>query len=93
MIENHPSSIMLQDNDGVIVYINKSACDFYGYTSGEIIGMNIADINTFTKNEILFELSEAKRENRNHKSHHLLLSLVLAQHIYQSLLFLEKLEI
>ncbi|MBI9011281.1 MAG: EAL domain-containing protein [Clostridiales bacterium] len=66
MIENHPSSILLQDNDGMIVYANKSACDFYGYTANEIIEMNISDINTFTKNEVLFELSEAKRENRNH---------------------------
>ena len=66
MIENHPASILLQDSNGELVYINKSACDFYGYTSDEMMGMNISDINTFTDNEVLFELSEAKRENRNH---------------------------
>lgn len=41
---------------GIILEVNQSACEFYGYAKDELIGMDIFAINTLPRIEILKEL-------------------------------------
>ncbi|MCX5993953.1 MAG: PAS domain S-box protein [Chloroflexi bacterium] len=45
MLDLVSDSVFLLDIKGNIKYVNKSACDFLGYTQDEMTGMNIADVN------------------------------------------------
>jgi PAS domain S-box-containing protein len=45
MLDLVSDSVFLLDIKGNIKYVNKSACDFLGYTQDEMTRMNIADVN------------------------------------------------
>ncbi|GAB5604785.1 EAL domain-containing protein [Sideroxyarcus sp. TK5] len=66
MFESHSSPMLLIDPEsGAIVNANEAAASFYGYGIGQMQHMNIADINTHTRDELLHERQQALREERN----------------------------
>ncbi len=67
-IFNSHGSIMLFINQesGKIIYANKTAQEFYGYTEQELIGKNISDINLLTDEETAAEMRAAASEERNY---------------------------
>jgi diguanylate cyclase (GGDEF)-like protein/PAS domain S-box-containing protein len=66
MFESHSSPMLLIDPaSGAIVDANRAAALFYGYGEEQMRQMNIADINTHTREELLHERQQALREERN----------------------------
>jgi PAS domain S-box-containing protein len=66
MFESHASPMLLIDPaSGAIVNANRAAAVFYGYGEARMQQMNIADINTQTREELLLERQQALREERN----------------------------
>ena len=52
-IENANDAVYLNDRDGNIYYVNRSACEQLGYSYTELTNMNIADIDTsFSVNKL-----------------------------------------
>jgi diguanylate cyclase (GGDEF)-like protein/PAS domain S-box-containing protein len=67
MFESHASPMLLIDPEsGAIVNANRAAAAFYGYGIEQMRQMNIADINTQTREELLHERQQALREVRNY---------------------------
>jgi PAS domain S-box-containing protein len=67
MLDEHGAVILLIDNaNGEILYANKAAANFYGYSRARLQTMNISEINTLSEEEILSEMQAAASENRNH---------------------------
>jgi diguanylate cyclase (GGDEF)-like protein/PAS domain S-box-containing protein len=67
MFERHSSPMLLIDPiDGEIVNANLAACKFYGYTINDMRGMNIAQINTQSPEEISAERSRALALEQNY---------------------------
>jgi diguanylate cyclase (GGDEF)-like protein/PAS domain S-box-containing protein len=67
MFERHSSPMLLVDPlGGEIVNANLAACKFYGYTINEMRGMNIAQINTQSPEEISAERSRALALEQNY---------------------------
>jgi PAS domain S-box-containing protein len=65
LFENHSSIMMLiEPETGVIIDVNKTAADFYGYP--EIIGKSIHDINTLTSEDLQKEIVRASRLDQNY---------------------------
>ncbi|MBA3024007.1 MAG: EAL domain-containing protein [Gammaproteobacteria bacterium] len=66
MFEVHSSPMLLIDPEsGAIVDANNAAAAFYGYGEARMRQMNISDINTQTREELLHERQQALREERN----------------------------
>ena len=66
MFDGHGSSMLLIDSQsGSIVYANKSASDFYGYSIEQLKSMKITDINTLSPEETSKEMQDAVQKNRN----------------------------
>ncbi|MGM0603527.1 MAG: sensor domain-containing diguanylate cyclase/phosphohydrolase [Bacillota bacterium] len=67
-IFNSHGSIMLFINQesGKIIYANKAAREFYGYSEQELIGKNISEINLLSEEEISAEMEAAASEERNY---------------------------
>jgi PAS domain S-box-containing protein len=64
---NHPSIILLIDEKTHdIVVANKRASEFYGYSQDELANMNIADINTYSEDEIYREMRLSRAEGRRY---------------------------
>ncbi|OPX54168.1 PAS domain S-box-containing protein/diguanylate cyclase (GGDEF) domain-containing protein [Oceanospirillum multiglobuliferum] len=51
---------------GVIVDVNKAACEYYGYSAHELKGMPITQINILSEQEIRIAMQEAERDKRSH---------------------------
>jgi diguanylate cyclase (GGDEF)-like protein/PAS domain S-box-containing protein len=67
MFEGHSSPMLLIDPaSGAIVDANHAAAAFYGYGETLMQQMNISDINTQTREELLHERQQALREERNY---------------------------
>jgi len=67
MFEGHASPMLLIDPEsGAIVNANRAAAAFYGFGIEQMRQMNIADINTQTREELLLERQLALREERNY---------------------------
>jgi len=67
MFEGHASPMLLiEPQSGAIVNANRAAAEFYGYAIEQMRHMNIADINTQTREELLHERQQALREVRNY---------------------------
>jgi diguanylate cyclase (GGDEF)-like protein/PAS domain S-box-containing protein len=67
MFESHASPMLLIDPEsGAVVNANRAAAEFYGYGIEQMRQMNIADINTQTREELLHERQQALREVRNY---------------------------
>ncbi len=64
------SSVMIQvePNSGRILATNEAAENYYGYTKDELMGMNIAKINTLNVDEIKAERIRALNEERSYFS-------------------------
>lgn len=56
--------LLIDPNSGEIVNANRSAILFYGYDN--LIGLNIKDINTFSKEQVEKEIKTAREESRNY---------------------------
>ncbi len=67
LIENH-GSIMLIVNpeNGDIVYANNAAVDFYGYKKETLQSKNISQLNEMTDEEIAAEMKRANEQEVNH---------------------------
>jgi len=64
---NNPSAMLIIDpQSGLIKDANKAACEFYDYQYEQFKGMNIAEINELSEEEIKREMSMAVEERRQH---------------------------
>ena len=53
IFSNHSAVRFIVDPEsGLIVEVNDAACEFYGYTHGEMTGMRIAELNTLSPDEL-----------------------------------------
>lgn len=66
LIENHPARILILDGAGNIVDFNGAAVRFYGYETAQLLTMQISDINTYSREQILSEMRLAKLQKRNY---------------------------
>ncbi|MBS3991932.1 MAG: PAS domain S-box protein [Erysipelothrix sp.] len=65
--EQHGSIMLIIDSEnGLIVYANAAAEKFYGYSKVELQSMKISQINTLTIEEIEAEIAKATHEERNY---------------------------
>lgn len=65
-LENHGSVILITEpQTGNILYANKAAADFYGYSTAELESMNLQDLNTLTSEETKKEMQDIS-ENIRH---------------------------
>jgi len=51
-------NLLLDKETSTIVKVNKAACDFYGYSEDEFVGMHLNQINILSENEIMQEISK-----------------------------------
>jgi diguanylate cyclase (GGDEF)-like protein/PAS domain S-box-containing protein len=63
---NKAVMLTIEPDTGDILGANKAAIDYYGYPLDQLLGMQIADINVFSKEEIAQEMQRAQQEERNH---------------------------
>ncbi len=67
LFTDNVSIMMLIDVDsGKIIEVNKSACNFYGYSRTELTGMFIAQIHLISDEELKIELEKAKHGDKNY---------------------------
>lgn len=66
LIENHPARILILDSIGNIVDFNDAVIRFYGYEAAQLLTMQISDINTYSREQILSEMRLAKLQKRNY---------------------------
>ncbi len=67
LFEEHGAIMLLiDDQTGVIIYANRAAVSFYGYTKQELESMSITQINTLTTQETKEEMQAAIQEERNY---------------------------
>lgn len=60
----HTPMIIIDAETGYIDDVNLAACNYYLYSREELLSMNIADINTLTKEELSKKMNEVKSGNR-----------------------------
>jgi PAS domain S-box-containing protein len=58
--------LLIDPKSGQILETNHTAARYYGYSEGQLETMNIADINTFSKQELAEEMALADQEKRSH---------------------------
>lgn len=63
---NHSNMLLINPDNGAIVDANEAACHFYGYNRTELLNMNLDQINTLSRKQILQEMDRAKNEERRH---------------------------
>lgn len=67
MFNRHGSIMFLIDTEsGAIVAANEAAAEFYGYSAGQLQGMNIDQIHMYSPEEVARERRAAAREERNY---------------------------
>ncbi|MDW7669039.1 MAG: PAS domain S-box protein [Bacillota bacterium] len=67
LIENHGSIMLIIDSEnGDIIYANKAAVGFYGYKKETLESMKISNLNTMTEEEAAEEMNRAKEQEENH---------------------------
>lgn len=67
LFEDNISTMLLIDPEsGGIVDANNAACMYYGYSPQEIRTLNIFDINTLSREEVLQEMASARKQNKRH---------------------------
>jgi len=62
--KNHSILLLINSTTGRIEEANPSACEFYGYSLEQLKQMHIADINILSKEEIDYEIGQAKTEKK-----------------------------
>ena len=66
LFDEHGSVMMVIDpENGMILYANRAAADFYGYPVDQLVRMNIGQFNRLTPEEIDAEMAAAASEQRN----------------------------
>lgn len=58
--------LLIDPHNGAIVEANEAACSYYGYGAEQLAAMHIADINTFSPEQVQQEIRRAEQEKRNH---------------------------
>lgn len=66
--DNQAVELLVEPKNGRIVDFNKAAIQYYGYSEAELKTMNIADINTLSKEKIIREMHNAEIEKRHYFS-------------------------
>ena len=66
--DNKAVELLIDPINGQIVDFNAAAVQYYGYSEAELKSLNVADINTLSKEEIANEMHNAQREQRNYFS-------------------------
>ncbi len=85
---NNSLSVMLLVNpeDGAILYANEAASAFYGYATDRLMSMNIADINCLPRDQVSNEIKSAASAQRTlfHFCHRLASGEIRAVEVYSS---------
>ena len=70
---NHAIMLLIHPKEGQIVDANPAACDFYGYSYDELIGMSMKQINRLSQEELskLYEKALGKEVNLFQVKHYL----------------------
>jgi len=63
---NHSVMLVIDPVNGAIIDANPVAADYYGWSRAELLTMNIADINSMTREEIAAEMALAKARKQDH---------------------------
>ena len=63
---NHSIMLLIDPETGDIIDANATACQYYGYSTADILKMKISEINTLTHEQVLEEMRIARNENRHH---------------------------
>ncbi|MBU1003521.1 MAG: PAS domain S-box protein [Proteobacteria bacterium] len=74
IFEDSPSVMLLLDpTTGQIVEVNNKACEFYGYSRGELRQLNLSDINPLPAAELknVLGLTRSRKLNHHHMRHRL----------------------
>lgn len=67
LFEEHGAVMLLIDsNTSEILYANKAAAEFYGYSLPQLESMKITQINILSQEETINEMQNAVKENRNY---------------------------
>ncbi len=67
ILDDNINIILVIDPDtGDIVFVNKAAVTFYGYSKEELLTMNIKDFNMLSDEEVEIEMEAAMLEARDH---------------------------
>ncbi|SEV90089.1 PAS domain S-box protein [Halobacterium jilantaiense] len=67
MFRRHSAPMLLVDPDtGGIRNANDAAAEFYGYSTGELAGMTVDDLNVMPPDELEAERERAEARERNH---------------------------
>lgn len=94
--ENNEAVILLINPENQqIVYANKAAAEFYGWSIEELTNMSIAQINTMSPEEIKEEMAEARKKDQNYFNfkHRLKNGEIRDVEVYQSKLSLDANEL
>ena len=63
---NHAVMLIIDPQNGEIIEANPAAMSFYGYDRHELIGMEVSEINTLSKEEIQAEMDRAQKKERKY---------------------------
>ncbi|MBN2558066.1 MAG: PAS domain S-box protein [Clostridia bacterium] len=63
---DHTVMMILEPEDGTIVDVNPAAEKFYGRSKDELVRMNISEINTLPRDEIMARMAEAVTKKTNY---------------------------
>jgi diguanylate cyclase (GGDEF)-like protein/PAS domain S-box-containing protein len=63
---NKAVMLAIEPDTGAILAANRAAIDYYGYTMGQLLNMQISDINILKKEEVAQEMWKAQHDERNH---------------------------
>ncbi|MCP3929466.1 MAG: PAS domain S-box protein, partial [Bacteroidetes bacterium] len=62
---NHSVMLIVDPENGSIVDANLAACDYYGYSIDQLTGMQVAEINILSHDEILRKMAKAISGKKN----------------------------
>jgi PAS domain S-box-containing protein len=63
---NHSVSLLIDPDTGLIVDANNAACNYYGYSLGQLTAMRIYDLNKLPAEHVLRDLKTAKNQKEKH---------------------------
>jgi PAS domain S-box-containing protein len=64
--ESQTINLLIDSETGNIVDCNQRAADFYGYSSDELVSMNISELNVLSPFEIAVQMQKAKEQEQAH---------------------------
>lgn len=57
---NHTALLIIDPDQGTIIDANPAACEFYGWSREQLLGMSVADIDTLSADELRSEMDKAR---------------------------------